>query len=221
MANEQKNPLALRLPEFVRHEIRNWVARNGKAMPGHVVAISGAIVTVSFDVTDLVLPLVQMPVIGAEYIRLPIQAQNLGTGYAGDKGGCLPFDYYMGGVSGLGSSPTADSSPQGNLANLIWLPIGSKSWSSVDPNAVTIYGPNGVVLRDSQSKTTSTLTPTGISDSAQDTYSVTAGTSITLSVGSHSIVINDSGVTIDGVAFLTHTHSAVQPGTGVSGPVVP
>jgi hypothetical protein len=154
MANEQKNPLALRLPQYVRHEIRNWVARNGKAMPGHVKSVSGVIVTINFDVTDLVLPPVTMPVIGAEYIRLPIQE--------GDKGGCLPFDFYMGGVSGLGSAPTADSSPQGNLAALTWVPVGSKSWVAVDPNAVTVYGPNGVVLRDTGSDSVATLTPADI-----------------------------------------------------------
>lgn len=154
MANEQKNPLSRTLPAYVDKRIRQWISREGKAMPGHVVAVSGAIITINFDVTDLVLPPVQMPLGWPEYVRLPIQE--------GDKGVCMPIDFYIGGVSGLGSAPTADSSPQGNLSTLVWFPAGNKNWSAVDPNAVTIYGPNGVVLRDTGSASVETLTPAGV-----------------------------------------------------------
>lgn len=44
-------------------------------------------------------------------------------------------------------------------------------------------------------------------------------TSLTLSFGAKTIVINSSGVTIEGKLFLTHTHSGVTTGGGTSGPV--
>lgn len=216
MSNEQKNPLALRLPQYVRHEIRNWVARNGKAMPGHVVAVSGAIVTVNFDVTDLVLPPVTMPVLGAEYIRLPIQAKS--DDYAGDKGGCLPFDFYMGGVSGLGSAPTADSSPQGNLANLVWVPIGNKNWTvppGADGSTLALYGHLTTLLLDSISGNSSIkLASTGVTIAFGSGSITLSSTGVTIAFGSHSVVIDTSGVTIDGILWDTHEHTA---GTYVAG----
>lgn len=45
-------------------------------------------------------------------------------------------------------------------------------------------------------------------------------TTISLTVGGHSVVINSSGVTIDGKVFLAHTHSGVQTGSGDTGGVV-
>ena len=59
----------------------------------------------------------------------------------------------------------------------------------------------------------------GFSTATPGTYTVTAKTSITLQVGGHSIVINASGVTIDGRLFLAHQHLGVQTGGGVSGGV--
>lgn len=197
MANEQKLPLTRTLPVFIDKRIRNWVARNGKGMPGYVKAVSGAIVTINFDVKDTLLPLVKMPLAGPEYIRFPIQV--------GDKGVAIPVDSYTGGVSGLGLPvPANDDIPQGNLTTLVWFPIGNKNWSSVDPNAVTIYGPNGVVVRDTTNAASIDVNPTS---------------GITLSFGGHSIVINSSGVSIDGKPFLPHTHGGVTTGSGVSGPV--
>jgi hypothetical protein len=118
-------------------------------------------------------------------------------------GVAFPASVYIGGVSGLGGG-VATMALQGNLSCLVWFPIGNKAFSAVDPQAVTIYGPNGVVLRDSNSEASIALTPTGIS----------------LNCGGHSIVINSTGVTIDGKVFLTHEHSGVQTGTGDTGPVV-
>ena len=200
MANEQKNPLSRTLPRYIDAKIRAWMSRQGKAMPGHVKSVSGSIVTINFDVSGLVLPLVKMPVFGPEYIRYPIQP--------GDKGVCFPTDYSLAGVNGMGTNTTGvvNTAPPGNLGALVWFPVGNKNWSTVDPGAVTIYGPNGVVLRDTTNATSIDVNPTS---------------GITMSFGGHSIVINSSGVLIDGVPFLPHTHSAVQPGSGISGPVVP
>ena len=205
MTNEQKLPLSRTLPRYVDGRVRAWIQREGRAMPGRVVAVSGAIVTVNFDVPKLLLPLVQMPLASTEYVRYPIRPRNTSTGYAGDKGVAIPMGSYCytGGVTGLGQSALS-SLPQGNLTNLVWFPLGNKNWSAVDPNTVTIYGPSGVVLRDTTSAASVNVNPTS---------------GITLSFGGHSLVIGPSGVLIDGVPFLPHTHGGVTSGTGVSGPV--
>jgi hypothetical protein len=198
MPNEQKIPLSRTLPRYIDEKIRAWMARCGKAMPGYVKSVSGAIVTINFDVSGLLLPSVQMPVFGPEYIRYPIQA--------GDKGVCFPADYSLAGVNGLGTYATGvvNTTRPGNLSALVWFPVGSAKWSSVDPNAVTIYGPGGVVLRDTTNAASIDVDPTS---------------GITMSFGGHTIVIGPSGVLIDGVPFLLHTHSGVTTGSGLSGPV--
>ena len=200
MANEQKNSLSRTLPRYIDTKIRAWMARYGKAIPGHVKSVNGAIVTINFDVSGVVLPSVKMPVFGPEYIRYPIQE--------GDKGVCFPADYSLAGVNGMGTNTTGvvNTALPGNLSALVWFPVGSAKWSSVDPNAVTIYGPNGVVMRDTTNAASIDVNPTS---------------GITMSFGGHTIVIGPSGVLIDGVSFLPHTHSGVTTGSGVSGPVVP
>lgn len=223
-----KTPLSRTLPLWVQSVIRAELDRLGKAIPATVKSVSGAIVTVNFQVSGMTLPTVEMPLFGPEYIRYPIQA--------GDKGVCFPADFYLGAMSGLGTG-NADQSLRGNLSTLVFLPIGNKSWSAVDAQAVTLYGPNGVVLRDSNSHSSITLTPSDITGTAQTQYQIGVGSNtvtidssgITLTAGGVSIVINSGGVTIDGKDFLTHDHlagtyvapSGGGPVTGDSGPVVP
>ena len=208
----QKTPISRTLPLYVQSLIRQEIDKLGKALPAIVQSVNGSIVTVNFQVSGVTLPVVEMPLFGPEYIRYPIQA--------GDKGVCFPADVYLGGMSGLGTG-VADMSQRGNLTTLVFFPIGNKNWSSVDSQAVTIYGPNGVVLRDTESASTLTLTPSDINVSSGGTSELNAQTSITLFAGGHTIVIDSSGVSIDGLEFLLHTHSGVTTGSGVTGPVVP
>lgn len=142
---------------MARAQIDKALELNGFSLPCHVETVDGAIVTVSFDVkTDDTLPQVTIPILWPEYIRLPIQGGSNGT-----KGVVIPFDAYLGPSCGLGGSTVSMLQP-GNLGALGFLPIGNKNWSSVDPQAVTIYGPNGVVLRDQDSNCVVTLSPTGV-----------------------------------------------------------
>lgn len=211
MSNAQKTPLSRTLNQFATRKALDEIEKRGLALPGHVISVTGPIVKVNFDVSGATLSQVTMPLFGPEYIRYPVQV--------GDKGAAFPVDAFMGGVSGLGTG-SADMTLQGNLSTLVWFPVGNKNWSAVDPNAVTIYGPNGVVLKDSAGHTTATLTPAGLAIAAQSSFSVT--------VGSHSIVIDSAGVHIDGKLFLTHEHlpgtyvapSSGGPVTGDSGAVV-
>lgn len=191
----QKTPLTRTLSAFAQQKALDEIGKLGLAIPGTVKAVSGAIITVNFEVSGLTLPQVTMPLAGPEYIRLPIKV--------GDKGLAVPASVYLGGISGLGGG-TADDTLRGNLSTLFWLPIGSANWSSVaDATKVTIYGPGGALIQDTTGAGFIEVTPTAI----------------TLSVGGHTIVINSTGVIIDGKVFLTHQHTLVQTGTSDSGPV--
>lgn len=205
MSDAQKKPLTRTLPQFARQTALAEIKKRGRSLPGKIVSVSGQIVTVSFSVqSSTAVPQCTMPLAYPPYIRLPIQA--------GDIGAAIAVDASLALLCGIGTDPATMDYLQGNLATLLWLPLASASLSAVDPNALTLYGPNGVVMRDSNSETVSTLTPSGLN--------VTAQTSITFQVGTHSIVINASGITIDGVPFLPHTHSDVESGSSNSGPVV-
>lgn len=192
MSFEQKIPFVRSLPQFAQRKVLEEIAKRGQSLPGHVVAVAGPIVTVNLDVAGLTLPQVTMPLFGPEYIRYPVQV--------GDKGVCFPCSVYIGGVSGLGAEVAAPSTLQGNLSTLVWFPIGNKNWSAVDdPDKVVIYGPNGVELRDT---------------AGAAILKVDATNGLTLSFGGHQIVINSSGVIIDGKTFLLHEH---LPGTYIAG----
>jgi hypothetical protein len=235
--NSQKTPLSNTLNEFARRKAADAIQQTGRSLPATVVSAKGSIVTVKFEITNTVftLPNVTIPLFGPEYIRYPIQT--------GDKGFVVAADAYLGGMSGLGGG-TADLTQLANLAALVFFPIGNTSFFAVDPQAVVIYGPNGVVIRDTTNASNITLTPQTIDSVApqrishkvgaalitEDPATITLGvgasvvtikqTAITLQSGGHSIIINATGVIIDGKVFLTHEHTGVQGGSGVTGPVL-
>jgi hypothetical protein len=177
-----RTPLAPALTQFAEKIINDAFQLTGKGLPCSVAAVSGSIVTVKFEVnSQFTLPEVTVPLFGPEYIRYPIQV--------GDKGAVIPFDAYLGGVSGLGGG-VADLTQRANLSTLVCLPVGNKIWTSVDPNAVTLYGPNGVVLRDTSSNSIVTLTPTSIT--------VVALNQIQMKTGSTTLTITPTGWSIAG-----------------------
>lgn len=184
----QKTPISRGLPLFTDAMVRKHIQRLGMCLPAVVKAVNGSIVTVSFQVQGVQLPQVTMPVFGPEYIRYPIQV--------GDKGMCVSADTYLGGMSGLGTG-TADLSRRGNLSMLVFLPIGNKNWTATDDaNAVVIYGPDGVILRDTGKKTVVTLTPDGVDINAQHNVTVEADTKVEATVGSNSVLLNTTEVQI-------------------------
>jgi len=195
--NAQKTHLGLSLNKFAEQKAQAQIQKLGKALPCSVVSVAGPIVTVAFEVvSEYTLPNVTVPIFGPEYIRYPTQI--------GDLGVVFPADVYIGGVSGLGGG-VADMSQPGNLSALIFFPIGNKNWSATDNiNAVVVYGPDGVVLRDEGKTSTVTITPGNIS----------------MAAGGHTVVISSSGVVIDGKVFLTHEHNGVQTGGGNTGGVI-
>ena len=161
----------------------------GKALPCSVVSVVGAIVTVKFEVSSgFTLPHVTMPLAGAEYIRYPIKA--------GDKGVCIPMDCVIGNMSGLGENAPSDLSTPANLSALVFVPISNTAWSAVDPNALTLYAPNGVMIRDTANNSHVIVTPTGVTIIGKDSVSISSG-------GSSISMLTNGTITISGSATIS------------------
>lgn len=234
----QKIPFVRAMNQFAERKVADAIQVLGKGLPCSVVSVSGAIVTVKFEVTsDFTLPQVTIPLFGPEYIRYPIKA--------GDLGVVIPMDARLSGVSGIGGAVPDLSSPA-NLTALVFLPIGNTEWSSVDANAVTIYGPNGVVLRDTGSGSTFVLTPTSITMIGANQVKVSCGgTSLTMTSAGYTLtggtgaVSGTSGVSITDAAHSTsptimnaawaalvtwlntHEHTSAASGSPTSVPITP
>lgn len=206
--NNQTTPFSQSMNRFAEQKSQAELQATGRSLPASVVKVMGSIVEVKFEVQDPVYTLVNVtiPLFGPEYIRYPIQV--------GDKGFVVAADAYLGGMSGLGGG-VANLTQRGNLTCLVFIPIGNKNWTKVaDSNAVTIYGPDGVALRDTQNKSSVVVLPSSIAlTTANATITMTNG-NINLTAGGHTVVINSTGVTIDGKVFLLHTHIDETSTTG-------
>jgi hypothetical protein len=209
-----KKAFAQSIHPFAQKKALDQIQLTGKALPCSVVSVQGAIITVKFEIQDIyTLPNVTVPLFGPIYIRYPIQK--------GDKGMVIPADAYLGGMSGLGGG-TANLTRRGNLSALVFLPIANTDWATVDPQSVTIYGPNGVVLRDTDSHTTFTLTPSSINIVVETDYKITVGNAVfemqnnlvTWTVGSSSISIIPGQITL-GSPLIALNGQIIQ--TGFSG----
>jgi hypothetical protein len=197
--NAQTTPLARTLTTFVQNEIARQLQLRGQSLPVSVVGIDGAFVTVKFEVQspDFTFPNIKVPQAISRYARPPANI--------GDTGFVVSADVYLGGVTGLGGGYANFDRLDSNLSTLVYFPLSNISWPSVNQNAYTITAPGGAVIQDDSGNSKITLT----------------SSSITLQVGSNSIVIDASGVKIMGKDFLTHRHTGVNPGGGQSGGVVP
>lgn len=162
----------------------------GRALPCRVTAVDGAIVTVAFEVnaTPWTIPEITIPKAESPWIRMPTQV--------GDKGITMPADVYLGGVSGLGGG-VANMSRPSNLSALVFVPISNAKSDPIDPDAAQIEGPNGAIIQTQDGNASITV----------------SGDAITLKFGSKVVVLNSTGLTIDGILFETHRHGGVQTGT--------
>lgn len=156
--NAQKTPLNRSLNKIAQTRIAQALQLLGRALPSQVVSVgpSNSIVTVSINVqTDLTLPQITIPVAMPEYIRLPLQP--------GDFGLTIPSDVLLGASTGLGQGVPLLSSQPANLQGLLFLPYGSANFSDTDDqNALVLYGPDGVIIRDKGSNCVWILTASGI-----------------------------------------------------------
>lgn len=192
--DQQKTPLSRTLTALAKSQAQDNTAKIGLRLPGHVTAVSGAIVTVSFD-AGIPVQQMSMAVATSKYCRVPIQP--------GDEGFATTADAYLGAVTGLGGG-AANLTQRGNLAALVWVPLGNTGWASVDPTATHLESANGEFTVD--------VSNTGIKMAYNGT--------VLLEVNSSSQVLINSRV------FLNHDHTAgtyvagTTAVTGDSGPVV-
>lgn len=180
MTIAHKKQMSLTLPRALRGSVADGRQIEGQAWPCHVIAVEGAIVTIAFDVGgDFTLPQVTCPIAESRYVRLPIQV--------GDTGFVTAASARLGGVTDLGNGVAPPVLPS-NLGGLVFVPLGRKSWSTIDANAVVIQAPNGSKI----------LTDDGVSEIIVDTNQV-------------KITQGDVTVTITGgVVTLTADHVVVN-----------
>ncbi|WP_447361598.1 hypothetical protein ACSC95_06190 [Burkholderia vietnamiensis] len=179
----------------------------GNALPCRVTKVSGAIVTVEFEVQGKwTLQPVTIPKAESPWIRMPTQI--------GDKGVTLPADVYLGGISGLGGG-TADFRRRGNLTALVFVPVSNANSAPDDPNAAQVCGPNGMIARTTQGATPSScvVNQNGVSMTYGGASLSLTAAGIVMSFGSHTITLDASGLSIDGNSYENHTHGYF-PGTG-------
>ena len=228
MTISQRLNFAKSMNNFAEVKIAEAMELVGKVLPATVVSQSGKMITVSFSLTNIpfTLPQVTSPLFGQEYVRYPMQP--------GDRGIVIPADTYIGGMSGLGGG-VADLTQPMNLSALVYLPISNTEWQDVDGQVVTVYGPEGVTLRDSGSNTTFLLKPGSIAISTPDSFTVTVGGTVFSLTGSKWSLSGQAGHLQDSVAstspaimhagwqsLLTwlnsHEHSNGNDGNDTGGP---
>ena len=195
LGNYQKTPIGESLARIPQAVVLTEMQKQGKAFPCTVVAVSGQIVTVKFEVVSSnTLPQISIPIATSRYDWLPVQV--------GDQGITVPADVYLGGISGLGGG-TADMAPRANLAALLFLPCANKAWTTTNASMRVVQGPDGVLIQDMNGDAKVTVTPT----------------IITLSCGGHSLTISSAGVETDGNIYESHYHVAPSGG-GNTGPPI-
>lgn len=199
-----KTPLARSLPRAISKGATDLQQLQGKALPASVKAVvSSGVVRVKFEVqSDFTLPDIVVPVLGAQYVRLPIQA--------GCKGLVIPGDAYLGEMSGLGGGVASLTQPA-NLGALVFVPIAANGWSASDPDTLRLYGVTKAVMQASD---------------GSDVAATLTATDATLAFDANNYVkVSGDGVdikgtlTINGVPYLDHMHSGVQTGGSDTGPV--
>lgn len=182
------------------------IQNTGRALPCRVVKVTGATVTVAFELNSApwTLPQITIPKAESPWIRMPTQV--------GDKGITMPGDAYLGGVSGLGGG-TATLARPGNLSALVFVPVSNKGSAPIDQNAAQIEGPNGAIVQTSDGTSSTVVNMESVTLTFGTTSLVLNASGITMTFGSQTIVLNGSGLSINGDSYENHTHGYF-PGTG-------
>ena len=197
----QKTWFQLSLNRFSEKKAAEAIQILGRALPCSVVSlpmVGAPIVEVQFAVAaaPFTIPNVTMPLFGPEWIRYPITV--------GTKGVAFPADVSLGGISGLGVGTAELGVIPGNLSALVFFPIGNSGWTASEaPTSLLLYGPDGVVIRDKEKKTTVTLTVNGV------VYDLQAGDAVTIN---GKQVINGN-LTVNGDFLISGTIKSVAGGT--------
>ena len=202
--NSLKTPFAASLNTAASQRAKDAIQLLGKALPASVVKVQGQIVTVKFEMNGVfTLPQVRCPIYGAEYARMPTQI--------GDKGYVLAADVNLGGVTGLGGGVANLTRIESNLTALVFHPLSTTSFPTVDGGKAHVTGPTGVILQDDSGASIVTMTPTSIViQQGTASISITNGT------------ISFTGVLeMNGASYANHIHTGIgSTGTLNTGTVV-
>jgi hypothetical protein len=198
------------LNQVALNRVLDVINNRGKALPCSVVSVSGALVTVKFEINSstITLPQITIPKAESQWIRMPTQVGDLGMTVASDA--------YLGGISGLGGGVATLEEP-GNLSALIFVPVSNANKSPSNGNAAYLQGPDGAILQTTQGTPSSvTVNTSGITMTFGSTTFTINGSDITMTVGGKTVTLNNTGFTIDGILFDTHIHGGVTSGTTVT-----
>jgi phage baseplate assembly protein gpV len=236
MSNSQKTPFSISIQNLIQESIDDKLQGLGQAWPCTIVSVNGAIVTVEFNINNenLTPPQVTCTTIGSQYIRVPLKK--------GDAGVCVPANTRLGGVTGLGLGVAPLLNPS-NLGGLIFLPVGNTNFPDVDPDAVVVTAPNGAYLETSDGLSSATISEnqlllqygvntilinaSGITLTAPTSSIGITAAGITMVSAGATMTINSGGFNINGVltinghAYLAHTHGGVASGSSFTAGVTP
>lgn len=216
MSISQKQNLGNNLNLFADAKINDAIQQLGQSLPCKVIAISGSIVVVDFNVsTGFNFPLVKMPVLGCEYFRQPLQV--------GCKGVCISVDARIGVITGIGPIAADDISVPGNLSSLVFVPVGNTGWFAAPGDQSVIYGQNGVILGTANSDGFTNykidINNNGISVTMPENGAMTVG-NVTIKnnqITLGNVTITETDVTVGGISLLSHVHGGVTTGSGSTG----
>lgn len=233
----QKTPIARSLNALAIRKAQDQIELLGRALPASVVAVSGSIVTVNFEIqsSSVTLPNITIPKAESQWFRAPTQV--------GDHGLVIPSDVSLGAVSGLGGTSAATLSLVPNLSALAWIPIASADFSaSPDANSAFVNGPDGVIFQDAAGHVV------GKVDKNAGTFTISIGGTVVFTVNASGVIVpgsvslggdilSQSGSTYAGnivtsgevtaksgtsnIALSALQVSGVQSGSQNSGPPVP
>lgn len=228
-------PLNYALNRMIDKGVDNALESQGQSLPCEVIAVNGPFVTVRFlmaastndNTTVYTLPDVTMPVIGSEYIRVPLRARVRDV--PGTRGIALSCSVGIGAASGtndqtyLGPSPLPMFNEPGNLSAMVFIPIGNMEWKLFPADTMALYADFlGALIEISHDAVTVNVGYTY----DPDTNTRTGGTVFKVDSSGVSIVGNLSitgaitatgDITGNGTSLHTHEHGGVQTGSGNTG----
>jgi hypothetical protein len=191
------------------------IERLGAALPCKVVAVSGSIVTVSFEVNSIwTLPNITIPKAEGQWIRSPTQI--------GDLGLTMPASVYLGGISGLGGGTASAASP-GNLEALVWVPVASTAFPTslggmaLNINQAQVYGPAGAVVQTQDGTSVVNVAEGQITAEVQKTGLLITDAGISLVI--NGVVVSQwgsSGMVVTGTIQATQDIIASTAGANIS-----
>lgn len=191
--NSKKRPFSDSMNRFSEAKALEQIHMTGRALPCSFISwVSEGIALVKFEISStFTLQKIKAPIYGAQYVRYPIQA--------GEKGLLIPAAASIASISGQ-SAGTATLAQPANLSALTFLPIGNTEWQAVDHSVVTMYGPEGVTLRDSSSASTFLLTPESITIVTPSSFKATVGSTVLELTPAGWSLTGSSGSFSDGAA---------------------